>query len=143
MAEFDAQRIGEPRVARQLPAVIGLNARARKGERLARRSGASRIGIVDRGRRDAQGFWGKIDPVEFLSEFHQCGIAAGAHRRHDGAHSLVNIGGGLALGGEEVLKPGGEIAGATVETDRHGLGYRRHGAARWGVLRSYSGSIGA
>ena len=120
MAEFDAQRIGEPRVARQLPPVIGLDARARKGERLARRPGAGRVGVVDLGRRDAQGFWGKIDPVEFLGEFHQCGIAAGAHRRHDGAHRLVDIGGGLALGGEEVLKPGGEIPGAAVETDRHG-----------------------
>ena len=120
MAELDAERIGEALVARQLAAVIGLDAVAREGERVERGARALRRGGVDLPLRHAEVRGLQIDAVEFPGEFDERRIPAGRNVGDDRAHHLLDVGRSLALGGEESGKALAEIAGAGVEADRHG-----------------------
>ena len=65
MAELDAERIGEAVVGGLLPAVIGLDAVARQGQRIERPAIAGRRSAVDLGCGHTQADLVEIDAVEF------------------------------------------------------------------------------
>jgi hypothetical protein len=102
-----------------LPAVIGLNAVARQQQRGDGIAAALRRRPVDLARRNPQLLRVKRDAVEPLGQFEQSGITACRHVGDDGAHRLLDIGGGFPLGGEKGGEPAGEVGGARVEADRH------------------------
>src|SRR5262249_26578206 len=120
IAEFDAERIDETLVARQLAAVIGLDALARELERGERASVARRGGGGDLVQGDAQAERGEIDTVEFSAELDQRGVAARDHVGDDRLDGVLDVLRGLALGGEEGGKSEGKISVARIEADRHG-----------------------
>ena len=59
---------------------------------------------LDLGRRDAQAGGVELEPVEFSRRLDQRGVAARGHVVDDGARGRLDIGGHLALGGEEMRK---------------------------------------
>ena len=81
---------------------------------------AGAVGRVDLGGGDPQADRVEIDAVEFPGQLDQRVVAARAHVGDDGAHRLLDVLRGLALGGEEGAKARGKIGGSAVETDRHG-----------------------
>src|SRR5207244_4945548 len=58
--------------------------------------------------------------VEFLGKLDQRAVAARGDIRDDRAHSLLDIGRALALGGEKIAKATLKIGRASIEADRHG-----------------------
>ena len=125
MAELDAERVDETVVRRLLPPVIGLDAVAREGQRIERAAVAGGGRGVDIGLRHAHAELVEIDAVEFLAELDQRAVAVLPHVVDDGAHRLLDVLRGLALGGEKSGKARREIRGSAVEAYRHARGPRR------------------
>ena len=96
-----------------------MRSRASVSASSARRSQAA-AAVVDLVGRHAQAAGVEIDAVELAGQLDERAVAARAHVGNDGAHRLLDVGRGLALGGEEGAETGGKIGGAGVETDRHG-----------------------
>src|SRR5439155_27214842 len=61
------------------------------------------------------------DAVEFLGQLDEGAVAARGDVGDDRAHRLLDVFGYLALGGEKITEAGGEIGGAAVEADGHGM----------------------
>ena len=118
-AEFDAERILEAVVPRQLAAVKRLDAVAGKFERRERFASAG----VERGGdllgRHPQAHPVGIEPIELPRVVLERAVAAGGHVVDDGAHRGVDVSGRFALGIEERAEPLRKIAGAYVEADAH------------------------
>ena len=119
-AEFDAERIGEALVLRQLPAVEHLDPVAGEFQRVERGGVASLDRGVDLGRGHAQAGGVDVEPVEFLGRLDQGGVAARGHVIDDGAGGALDIGRNLALGGEELLESLAEIGAACIQANGHG-----------------------
>ena len=119
-AEFDAERVGEALVLRQLPAVEQFDPVAGEFQRVERGGVASRHRGVDLGRGHAQAGSLDLEPVEFLRRLDQGGVAARGHVIDDGAGGALDIGRNLALGGEKRRKSLVEIGAASVEANGHG-----------------------
>ncbi len=118
-AKFDAERIGEAIVARQLPAVKRLDAIAREGKRIDRFAVARRCRPSDLLGRHPQS--GRVDrePIELLGVFAQRDVTARRDVGYDGANRRLDVGRHFALGVKEGAELLGEIGGARVETDGH------------------------
>ncbi|MGY3406296.1 hypothetical protein ACVWZV_002409 [Bradyrhizobium sp. GM5.1] len=121
-AELDAELIGEALVLRQLAAVIGLDAIARELERIQRRCITGFHRGLDLGGGDAQVGCIERQPVELCRGLEQGGIAPLRHVVDDGTRGRLDIGRGLALGGEEGPESLVKIGAAAVETNGH-LGF--------------------
>ena len=119
-AEFDAQRIGEALVLRQLPVVERLDPVAGEFQRVERRGIARLYRGIDLDRGDAQAGGVDLEPVELFGRLDQGGVAARSHVIDDGAGGALDIGRNLALGGEKRRKPLVEIGAASVEANGHG-----------------------
>ncbi len=119
-AEFDAERIGEALVLRQLPAMETLDAVAGEFERVERFGVAGLHRGVDLGGGDAQGLRLEIEPVEFARRLDQRRVAARGHVVDDGAGGGLDIGRHLALGREKARESLSEIGAAAVEANGHG-----------------------
>ena len=122
-AEFDAERVGEAVVLRHLPAMVGLDAVAREFERIERLAAAGFQRRRDLRRRHFEPGAVEIELVEFERVVLERRVAAGGDVGNDGADRRFDVGRGFALGGEKRAKFFGKIAGADVETDRHGADF--------------------
>jgi hypothetical protein len=95
--------------------------------RVRQLKGCHRLAVagIDRGGNlggaDAQAGFGEIEPVEALRQLDQRGIAAGANVGDDGAHRVVYVGRGLALGGEKDRECALEAGIAGVQSLWHRL----------------------
>src|SRR3954465_4956681 len=119
MTELDTQSIGEAVVRRLLAAVIGLDPVARQVERIERAAVARRRGSIDFGGSNAQAQLGGVNAVELAGQFGQRAVAVVADVGDDGAHRLLDVLRGLALGGEKSGKARGKIRRSAVETKGH------------------------
>ncbi len=129
MAELHPQRVGEALVARQLAAVIGLDAVAGERERVERAPVAGRICGLDLGGRDLEAAGGEIEAIMLAGQLDERRVAVLGHVGQDGAHHRFDVGRSLALGGQKGAEALGKIGRARVEADRHGSGSAPPGPA--------------
>ena len=101
--------------------MVAVDARMRQLEGGHRLAVAGRDGGGDLGGGDANAGLGEIEPVEALRQLGQRRVAARAHVGDDGAHRVVDILRGFALGGEEGRERAFEAGIAGAQSLGHGL----------------------
>ena len=120
VAKLDADCIDEALVLRQLPAVVGFDARMREPQRRERLGVALRRRGLDLGGADAQRRRRKRRTVKLVGELDQCRIAARSHVRDDRPHRGLDVLRRFALGAEKRRKARAELGAACIKPDRHG-----------------------
>ena len=116
-----AERVGVAVVGRELAAVVAVDARQRQLEGGHRLVVARHDSGCDLGRGHANACRGEVEPVEAARQLDERRVAVLAHVRDDGAHGLVDVLGGLALGREKGRERALEVGVGGGQVHGHGL----------------------
>ncbi len=118
-AERGAGIVRELVVARQLAAVVRLDAIPRQLERIQGLPLACAAGRLDLRLAHADAGLGEVEPVELPRQLDEGSIAARPHLGNDAAHGHIDVLGRLALACEERRKRARKVAITGGDLDRH------------------------